>query len=223
MSLSWNRLLQGALLTGAIALLPAYRLAFEPAPASPVLALTTQSLTGTVVGTGEADENEWLLETRDGIVIIDAGPRWYQEIALELSETITVEGEFDDDEFDVFTITRADGTLITVRPTQGRPPWAGGRRQQARPDHDRSADPVSGGATLAGTIVGRGEADENEWRVQTPNGIIIVDAGDRDDQVIDLELGEAVIITGEFDEGEFDAFTITRADGTVIEVLAVED
>lgn len=76
---------------------------------------------------------------------------------------------------------------------------------------------------IVGTIVGRGEADENEWQLETPDGVVIVDAGDRDRQVIDLELGEAVIITGEFDEGEFDAFTITRADGTIIEVLAATD
>lgn len=75
---------------------------------------------------------------------------------------------------------------------------------------------------IAGTIAGFGEADENEWQVATPDGVVMVDAGDRDRQLIDLEWDEAVIITGEFNGGEFDAFTITRADGTVIEVPAAE-
>jgi len=60
-------------------------------------------------------------------------------------------------------------------------------------------------------------------------GQIIVDAGPRWFQRIDLVSGERVTVTGEFDDeddgefddeddGEFDAFTITRSNGQVIQV-----
>lgn len=223
----WQSIGAGALLAGAIALLPAYRTApnMNAHPPADVRQLTQapQSLTGTVVGYGEVDENEWLLETERGVVRVDAGPRWYQTISLEMNEAVTIVGELDEGEFDAFTITRADGTVISVRPSQGPPPWAGGPRRQSRPAPNASVPSASvsmGNTTLTGEIIGYGEADENEWLVQTANGVVVVDAGDRDGQSIDLPIGETVTITGEYDASEFDAFTITRADGSVIQVLA---
>ncbi len=180
------------------------------------------TVTGTVVGFGEADENEWLIQTNQGTVLADAGPRWFQVIDIPLGETITLTGRWDEGEFDVVSITRADGRQIfTGRPLSGPPPWAGGRRNRERHRGDRrnhafQGDPRPRGQTLSGTIVGFGEADENEWLVQTSQGIIRVDGGSRDRQSIDLPLGERVTFTGEFDDGEFDAFSVTRANGTVI-------
>lgn len=115
MPLSRNQLLQGALLIGAIALLPAYCLASERTIGRPMLApAASSSIEGTVVGIGEADENEWRIETSSGVVVVDAGERERQAIDLEMGETVTIDGEFDRGEFDAFTITRADGTVIEV-------------------------------------------------------------------------------------------------------------
>lgn len=72
---------------------------------------------------------------------------------------------------------------------------------------------------LTGTIVGFGEADENEWFLKTATGTVKVDAGERYQQAIDLSMDETVAVTGELDGGEFDAFLIEREDGEVIEVL----
>ena len=72
------------------------------------------------------------------------------------------------------------------------------------------------GQTLTGTVVGYGEDDENEWFVQTATGVILADAGSRENQVIDIPQGEVITLIGRWDEGEFDVIAITRTDGTQI-------
>lgn len=73
--------------------------------------------------------NEFILSDGTGEVIVDAGPRWYRAINISQGEQLTVTGEYDDDDFDAFQITRANGEVITIRHGAGRPPWAGGRRR----------------------------------------------------------------------------------------------
>lgn len=74
--------------------------------------------------------NEFILDDGTGQVIVDAGPRWWHQINLNPGEQVTVVGESDGDDFDAFTITRNDGTVLNIRSPQGPPPWAGkgGRR-----------------------------------------------------------------------------------------------
>lgn len=45
---------------------------------------------------------------------------------LLAGEQVTVVGEYDDYDFDAFTITRGNGDVLTIRNSQGPPPWAGG-------------------------------------------------------------------------------------------------
>ncbi|PPS42725.1 DNA-binding protein [Chroococcidiopsis sp. TS-821] len=71
--------------------------------------------------------NDFILEDDSGQIVVDAGPRWWQEIDVSPGEQVTVNGELGrGGEFDAFSITRADGTVIQIRPAQGPPPWAGG-------------------------------------------------------------------------------------------------
>jgi uncharacterized protein YdeI (BOF family) len=72
--------------------------------------------------------NEFILDDGTGQLIVDAGPRWYQEINLSQGEQVTVAGEYDDYDFDAYRITRENGEVITIRDGSGPPPWAGGRR-----------------------------------------------------------------------------------------------
>ncbi|NJL87463.1 MAG: hypothetical protein HC886_18140 [Leptolyngbyaceae cyanobacterium SM1_1_3] len=65
-----------------------------------------------------------------GQIIVDAGPMWYHQINLQVGEQITMVGEYDDYDFDAFTITRANGEVLMIRGPQGPPPWAGGPNQQ---------------------------------------------------------------------------------------------
>ncbi|WP_428012968.1 NirD/YgiW/YdeI family stress tolerance protein [Baaleninema sp.] len=86
------------------------------------------TISGEIVAWGEADENEFVLQDSSGQVVVDAGPRWWQNLNLNLGDTVTVQGEMDDGEFDAFSITYANGTTVFIRNPEGPPPWAGGRR-----------------------------------------------------------------------------------------------
>jgi hypothetical protein len=79
--------------------------------------------------------NDFVLDDGTGQVIVDAGPRWWQEINVSEGEELTVTGEVGrGGELDAFSITRSDGSVISIRPPQGPPPWAGGpNRQNPRP------------------------------------------------------------------------------------------
>jgi uncharacterized protein YdeI (BOF family) len=70
--------------------------------------------------------NEFILDDGTGEIIVDAGPRWYHQINLSEGEEVTVTGEYDDYDFDAFSITRSGGEVIQIRSGSGRPPWAGG-------------------------------------------------------------------------------------------------
>jgi uncharacterized protein YdeI (BOF family) len=77
---------------------------------------------GSIVG------NDFILNDGSGEVIVDAGPRWWQQLDLSAGEQVSVTGEAGrSGEFDAFSITRADGTVIEIRSPEGPPPWSGGR------------------------------------------------------------------------------------------------
>ncbi len=71
--------------------------------------------------------NSFIVSDRTGEVIVDAGPRWWHQLELTTGESVTVEGEMDEGEFDAFLITRENGEVMDIRPPQGPPPWSGGR------------------------------------------------------------------------------------------------
>jgi hypothetical protein len=81
--------------------------------------------------------NDFVLDDGSGEIIVDAGPRWWREIDIEPGEQVTVTGEMSkkSGEFDAFSITRADGSTIEIRPADGPPPWAG------EPNRDRPEPP----------------------------------------------------------------------------------
>jgi uncharacterized protein YdeI (BOF family) len=85
--------------------------------------LTIAGVVRSVVG------NEFILDDGTGQLIVDAGPRWYQQIDLSEGEQVTVVGEYDDYDFDAYRITRANGDVIVIREGSGPPPWAGNRRR----------------------------------------------------------------------------------------------
>ena len=188
---------------------------------------STRSITisGTIVAWGEADENEFILQDESGEIVVDAGPRWMQDLNLSIGDTVTVTGERDGREFDAFSITYADGTVVEIRAHQDPISWSEGHHNH---HHSSSGDspsrpPLPQGTSISGTIVAWGEADENEFILQTPTRRIRVDAGPRWMQDLNLSIGDTVTVTGERDGREFDAFFITYADGTVVEIRAHQD
>ncbi|MEG4453374.1 NirD/YgiW/YdeI family stress tolerance protein [Microcoleus sp. N9_A1] len=84
---------------------------------------TPITISGKVVGFGDADDNEWIIDDGSGRIRIDVGPRRWRDINVSKGETIRVVGEMDDGEFNAFSITSSNGSLINIRSPQGREPW----------------------------------------------------------------------------------------------------
>lgn len=76
--------------------------------------------------------NDFTLSDGSGEIIVDAGPRWWREINIKPGEKVTVVGEVSgkSGEFDAYSITRANGTTIDIRPAGGPPPWSGKARKE---------------------------------------------------------------------------------------------
>ncbi len=78
--------------------------------------------------------NDFVLNDSTGEIIVDAGPRWWQEINLAPGEEVTVTGELGrGGELDAYSITRGDGSTIEIRSPGGPPPWAGGPNRRNSP------------------------------------------------------------------------------------------
>ncbi len=68
---------------------------------------------------------------------------------------------------------------------------------------------------ISGQIIGiRGD----EFLLQTSSGQILVEAEDRPLRRANLAEGESITVTGVYDEEDFEAYTIIRSNGDVIQV-----
>lgn len=82
-------------------------------------------------------------------------------------------------------------------------------------DLQRTRDTTISGEVIS--VVG------NNFVLEDDGGEIIVDAGPRWWREVNLSLGDRVTVTGELSRGEeLDAFAITRADGSTIEIRSPE-
>jgi uncharacterized protein YdeI (BOF family) len=79
------------------------------------------------------DGDEFVVSDGTGAITVEAGPGWYQAVGLAGGENVSVTGEVDTGKdgakiatIDAFSITKADGSIITVKNGAGKPPWAGG-------------------------------------------------------------------------------------------------
>lgn len=156
--------------------------------------------------------NKFVLDDGTGQVIVEAGPRWYQPLNLTEGERIKVVGEYDDGDFDAFSITRASGEVIEIRPSDGPPPWAGGRGE--------GGERREVTATITGTIrsiIG------NEFVLDEGTRQVIVEAEPTPARNLNLAVGERITVFGEQDDEDFDAYTITRASGEVMEIRRRDD
>jgi len=75
------------------------------------------------------DDDGFYLTDSSGRVLVETGPPWYQPMPVQVGERITVLGLLDDEDFDAYRILWEDGRELAIRPEQGPPPWAGGRRR----------------------------------------------------------------------------------------------
>lgn len=101
-------------------------------------------------------------------------------------------------------------TLIPLTPVVYRPTAAYAQTRI------RDLQQTSPGITISGTV---NQAIGNHFVLDDSSGQIIVDAGPRWEQPISLTPGERVTVRGKVGRsGELDAFSITRSDGTVINI-----
>ncbi|MGK7921261.1 MAG: DNA-binding protein [Trichodesmium sp.] len=68
------------------------------------------TISGQVIG---VSDNEFMLDDGTGQILVDVYPN--QSVNLSVGEQVTVVGEYDDDDFDAFSITRQDGSVIDIR------------------------------------------------------------------------------------------------------------
>jgi uncharacterized protein YdeI (BOF family) len=69
-------------------------------------------ISGKVVRVGDDD---FVLNTGKEQILVDADDDALRQAKLSPGEEVTVSGQNDDDNFDAYTITRSNGTKITVR------------------------------------------------------------------------------------------------------------
>lgn len=67
--------------------------------------------------------------------------------------------------------------------------------------------------TISGQVIG---ISGDEFMLNDGTGEILVDTNDR--KLTNLSVGEQVTVVGEYDDDDFDAFSITRQDGTTIQL-----
>lgn len=162
---------------------------------------------GTVVGI--VDNDEFFLDANGTQVLVDADLPDSQFLNLAPGEQVNVVGILDDEDFDAFSITRADGSVVF--PNTPVSPVIFPTNPVNFP-----TNPISFGATLSGTVVSY--VDDNEFLLQTNNGVVVVDPGPPWWQPVNLNIGEPVTVVGELDDDDFDAFSLARADGSVVAI-----
>ncbi|WP_330202907.1 hypothetical protein [Cyanobacterium sp. Dongsha4] len=161
------------------------------------------------------DNDEFILETSQGRVRVDADLRDSLTLDLTVGETVTVTGIYDDDDFDAMSIIRQDGSPVLTGNFRGED-WQDDNME----DFDRTFDynhnnSYSGSVSEITGIVGA-MFDNDEFILETSQGRVRVDADLRDSLTLDLTVEETVTVTGIYDNDDFDAMSITRQDGSPV-------
>ena len=98
--------------------------AYAQTPIRDVTAPDGISITGTVTG---VFGNKFVLEDDSGKVLVEGGPDGQRKLDIQMGEKLAVTGRPDRGSFEAFTITRADGSRIELRPAGPLPPHLMGR------------------------------------------------------------------------------------------------
>ena len=147
------------------------------------------SFTGTVQ---RVWEDGFRLNTGDRSVRVDSWDLYGDSTAsyVVVGDQITVNGEFDGRDFDAFSITDSHGNSPVI-----------------------SAAPQTSGTAFTGTVE---RVWEDGLRLNTGDRTLRVDSWGlcSDFTASYVSVGDRLTVTGQFDGGEFDAFSITNSDNT---------
>jgi uncharacterized protein YdeI (BOF family) len=95
-----------------------------------------------------------------------------------------------------------------------------GQTQPPAPAPAQTQTPIGSLATTQGVTI-RGAVTDvfgNKFVVEDQSGRVLVETGPAWHSRVQMEVGETVTVTGEPDEGGFDAFTIQRANGETVTI-----
>jgi hypothetical protein len=144
-------------------------------------------------------EDGFRLDTGDRTLRVDSWDVYGDNTPnyVTVGDELTITGEFDVRDFDAFTITGA-GSDSTIAPATTEVP-------SDAPAAD--ANPHPGSKTYTGTVE---QVWEDGFRLNTGDRTFRVDTWDvyGDNTASHVAVGDSITITGEFDDGEFDAFTV---------------
>jgi hypothetical protein len=157
-----------------------------------------QAQSGSFTGTVERVWEDGLrLNTGDRSLQVDTWDIYGDSTAsyISVGDQITITGEFDNGEFDAFSITDNTGAPLTVpaSPAVAQAP----------------------GTSFTGTVE---QVWEDGLRLNTGDRSLRVDTWDLcgDFTANSVAVGDRLTVTGEFDGGEFDAFSMTNSDGVAV-------
>jgi hypothetical protein len=166
-----------------------------PAPPVGIPPMVGTTVTGTVINL--VDNDEFLLDINGSPLLVDADLPDSQFLPLVPGEVVNVSGILDDEDFDTFSVTRVDGSPVI--PTGVVPPVV---------------PPIVPGSTVTGTVINL--VDNDEFLLDINGSPLLVDADLPDSQFLQLVPGEVVNVSGILDHEDFDAFSITRTDGSPV-------
>jgi hypothetical protein len=126
---------------------------------------------------------------------------------LQPGEQVTLIGEMDGREFDAFSVTKANGNTLCATPEGAT---------TATPEQPQNSVPGTAEHTQGQAFTGPVQrAWEDGFSLAAGDRTFTVDTwtlcGDNTNQFVTA--GDTVTITGEFEAGEFDAFSLTTPEG----------
>ncbi|KDR56806.1 hypothetical protein [Limnospira platensis] len=173
---------------------------FTP-PSIPPINPEFLTLSGTVISQTEPDS--FFFQSDIGPILVDAIPQGEGMVTVIPGEILTIVGNFDDYDFDAYSLTRLDGS--PVLPNQ--PPMMGFTPPSIPPINPEFL-------TLSGTVISQTEPDS--FFFQSDIGPILVDAIPQGEGMVTVIPGEILTIVGNFDDYDFDAYSLTRLDGSPV-------
>jgi len=96
----------------AVALSAVPALTAAQAQISPVQRASLTEISGEVA---TIIDDEFILNTADGQILVDAESRLLRRANLAVGDQVTVSGQYDDDNFDGYTLTRDSGETFVIQ------------------------------------------------------------------------------------------------------------
>lgn len=157
-------------------------------------------------------EDGFRLESGDRTLNVDTWALCGDSTAQALfpGEQVSLSGEFDGRDFDASAVTKADGTAL-CEAGEAAPAAA----VESLPTEQETVVASTSGTSFVGTVQ---RVWEDGFLLESGERTLTVDTWDRcgDNTAQSVAVGDSVTVTGEFEGGEFDAFSLADSAGRQI-------